>query len=59
MPKAFFVEMPGLSHGASFNACGGRMAFDFINDPEKPPVATCVVRLPGADFGLSVVPATQ
>lgn len=56
MPKAFFVEMPGLSHGASFNACGGRMAFDFINDPEKPPVATCVARLPGADFGLSAVP---
>lgn len=53
MPGAYFVQMPGLSHGASFNACGGRMAFDFINDPLTPPVLTCVARLPGADFAAS------
>ncbi|MFN7110858.1 MAG: alpha/beta fold hydrolase [Brevundimonas sp.] len=53
MPKGFFVQMPGLSHGASFNACGGRMAFDFINDPASPPVMTCVAKLPGADFAAS------
>lgn len=55
MPKAFFVQMPGLSHGASFNACGGRMAFDFVNDPTTPPVMTCVAKLPGADFSASAI----
>ncbi len=53
MPKAFFVQMPGLSHGASFNPCGGRMAFDFINDPSASPVLTCVAKLKGADFAAS------
>lgn len=53
MPKAYFVQMPGLSHGASFNPCGGRMAFDFINDPTSPPVLTCVAKLQGADFAAS------
>jgi len=57
MPKAFFVEMPGLSHGASFNRCGGRMAFDFINDPGAAPVLTCIAQNPGADFGASARPA--
>jgi pimeloyl-ACP methyl ester carboxylesterase len=55
MPKAYFVQMPGLSHGASFNACGGRMAFDFVNDPTAPPAMTCVAKLPGADFAASAV----
>lgn len=53
MPKAVFVLLPGLSHGASFNPCGGRMAFDFINDPQAPPVQTCVSKLAGADFSAS------
>lgn len=57
MPGAYFVEMPGLSHGASFNPCGGRMAFDFITDPAKPPVMTCAARLAGPDFSLSARPA--
>lgn len=55
MPGAFFVQMPGLSHGASFNPCGGRMAFDFINNPATPPVLTCVARLEGADFSASAI----
>lgn len=53
MPKAFFVLMPGLSHGASFNACGGRVAFNFIDDPTAPPTLTCVAKLAGADFSAS------
>ncbi len=53
MPRAHFVHMPGLSHGASFNPCGGRIAFDFINDPTSPPVLTCVAKLQGADFAAS------
>jgi pimeloyl-ACP methyl ester carboxylesterase len=57
MPKALFVQIPGRSHGASFNACGGRMAFDFINDPATPPVMTCIAASPGADFGQSATPA--
>ena len=57
MPKAFFVQMPGLSHGASFNPCGGRMAFQFINDPAAAPILTCVAKLKGADFALSAAKA--
>jgi pimeloyl-ACP methyl ester carboxylesterase len=57
MPKAYFVLMPGLSHGASFNACGGRMAFDFINNPTAPPTLTCVSKLAGADFSASATEA--
>lgn len=57
MPNALFVELAGRSHGASFNACGGRMAFDFIVDPTTPPDMTCVAKLPGIDFGLSAAPA--
>lgn len=57
MPRAHFVQMPGLSHGASFNPCGGRMAFDFINDPTTPPVLTCVAKLQGADFAASAADA--
>lgn len=59
MPKALFVELPGFSHGASFNRCGGRMAFDFINTPETSPNLTCVAALPGVDFGLSAAPTVN
>lgn len=58
MPNAMFVELPGRSHGASFNACGGRMAFDFIVDPTTPPAMTCMAKLPGIDFGLSAAATT-
>jgi pimeloyl-ACP methyl ester carboxylesterase len=57
MPRAHFVLMPGLSHGASFNPCGGRKAFDFITDPATPPVLTCVAKLQGADFAASAATA--
>lgn len=53
MPNAVFVQMPGLSHGASFNRCGGTMAVAFIHDPEKAPDLTCVAKTRGADFSLS------
>lgn len=59
MSRAHFVLMPGLSHGASFNPCGGRMAFDFINDPAAPPALTCVAKLQGADFAASAAAADQ
>lgn len=55
MPNATFVEMPGLSHGASFNRCGGMMAVSFIRDPTAPPDVVCANRMRGADFGLSAV----
>lgn len=57
MSRALFVEVPGRSHGASFNACGGRAAVDFIRDPAAPPSLACVAALPGVDFGLSATPA--
>jgi len=53
MPNATFVQMPGLSHGASFNRCGGMMAVSFIRDPAAAPDVVCANRMRGADFGLS------
>lgn len=53
MPNATFVQMPGLSHGASFNRCGGMMAVAFIRDPAAAPDVVCANRMRGADFGLS------
>lgn len=53
MPNAMFALMPGLSHGASFNRCGGMAAVAFIRDPASPPDLGCVARLRGADFSLS------
>jgi len=58
MPNATFVQMPGLSHGASFNRCGGMMAVGFIRDPAAPADVVCANRMRGADFGLSAAPAT-
>ncbi|RZJ46448.1 MAG: alpha/beta fold hydrolase [Brevundimonas sp.] len=56
MSKATFVEMPGLSHGASFNRCGGLMAVAFIRDPDTTPDVVCANRMRGADFALSAGP---
>ena len=53
MPKATFVSMPGLSHGASFNRCGGMMAVAFFRDPDAAPDVVCANRMRGADFSLS------
>lgn len=51
MPSATVVEMPGRSHGASFNGCGGKMAVAFITDPATPPRADCALKQLGPDFG--------
>lgn len=56
MPRATFVSMPGLSHGASFNRCGGMMAVAFFRDPDATPDVVCANRMRGADFGLSAAP---
>jgi pimeloyl-ACP methyl ester carboxylesterase len=51
MPNTSFVEMPGRSHGASFNGCGGKMAVAFITDPTTPLRADCALKQSGPDFG--------
>lgn len=55
MPNARFVQMPGLSHGASFNRCGAQVMLAFLDAPaERTLSLDCVTRMRGADFGLSV-----
>jgi pimeloyl-ACP methyl ester carboxylesterase len=56
MPNATFMLMPGLSHGSSFNRCGGTTAVAFIRDPATVPDVSCAARLRGADFSLSAAP---
>ncbi|WP_426744532.1 alpha/beta fold hydrolase [Myxococcus faecalis] len=57
MPHARYVEMPGQSHGASFNRCGGEITLAFLRAPEAPLPLDCVTKLRGADFGQSAAVA--
>jgi pimeloyl-ACP methyl ester carboxylesterase len=51
LPNAAFVQMPGRSHGASFNGCAGAITVAFIADPSRLPPLDCAARQRGADFG--------
>lgn len=52
MPNARFVQIPGQSHGAMFNRCGGQMTLAFLHDPGAPLSGDCIAKLPGTVFGL-------
>lgn len=53
LPNAQFVLMPGRAHGASFNACAGKLTVAFINDPARPLDTRCVAQARGPDWSLS------
>ncbi len=53
MPNAQVVLMPGKSHGAGFNRCGGTIELAFIADPKAPLDTTCALKMRGADFRLN------
>jgi pimeloyl-ACP methyl ester carboxylesterase len=53
LSKAYYVEMRGRSHGASFNACGLQITTAFLRDPSSPPPVGCALTLRGADFSQS------
>ncbi len=53
MPNARYVEFRGHSHGAGFNACGAELVTAFLRAPGSPLPTDCVLKLRGADFGLS------
>ncbi len=50
LPNARFVLMPGKSHGAGFNRCGGTIEMAFLRDPTAPLDTTCVFEMPSVDF---------
>lgn len=52
MPNARFVQIPGQSHGAMFNRCGGQMTLAFLHDPGAPLSGDCIAKLPGTVFVL-------
>lgn len=56
LPNAHFVELRGLSHGASFSPCGSQLLMAFLKAPGTAPPAGCALQLRGADFGLSARP---
>ncbi len=58
LPNARFVLMPGRSHGAGFNRCGGTMELAFLHDPTGPLDTTCVLQMPTADFTPPPSPAS-
>jgi pimeloyl-ACP methyl ester carboxylesterase len=53
MPRAFYVELRGQSHGAGFHPCGREIARAFLRGPESPPPVGCALQLRGPDFGAS------
>lgn len=50
LSKAYYVEMRGQSHGASFNRCGVEIISSFLRDPGSPPPVGCALTDRGADF---------
>jgi len=50
LPNARVVLMPGQSHGAGFNRCGGRLETAFLRDPQGVLDTGCVVAMPSASF---------
>lgn len=50
MPNARFVQVPGQSHGAMFNRCGGQMTLAFLHDPSASLNGDCLAKLPGVAF---------
>ena len=50
LTHARFVLMPGQTHGAGFNRCGGTIEPAFLRDPSAPLDTTCVLTMPTADF---------
>ncbi len=62
MPNARFVQIPGQSHGAMFNRCGGQMTLAFLHDPGAPLSGDCIAKLHGTVFvsdERSAVPAMK
>jgi pimeloyl-ACP methyl ester carboxylesterase len=50
LPNARFVQIPGQSHGAMFNRCGGQMTLAFLRDPSAPLDGDCVAKATGVAF---------
>lgn len=50
MPNARFAQVPGQSHGAMFNRCGGQMTLAFLHDPSASLNGDCLGKLPGVAF---------
>ena len=50
MPNARFVQIPGQSHGAMFNRCGGQLTLAFLRDPGAPLTLDCIAKMPGVVF---------
>jgi len=50
MPNARFVLVPGQSHGAMFNRCGGQLTLAFLHDPSAPLNLDCIMKSVGVDF---------
>lgn len=51
MTNARFVQVPGQSHGAMFNRCGGQMTIAFLRDPRAPLDGDCIAKMAGLAFG--------
>jgi pimeloyl-ACP methyl ester carboxylesterase len=47
MPNARFVQVPGQSHGAMFNRCGGQMTLAFLRDPHSSLNGDCIAKMAG------------
>jgi pimeloyl-ACP methyl ester carboxylesterase len=50
MPNSRFVQIPGQSHGAMFNRCGGQLTVAFLRDPRAPLTLDCIASMQGVVF---------
>ncbi len=53
MPRAYYVEVRGQSHGAGLHPCGLAITQSFLRAPDAPPPVGCALQLRGPDFGAS------
>lgn len=51
MTNARFVQVPGQSHGAMFNRCGGQITMAFLRDPRAQLNGDCIAKMAGTAFG--------
>lgn len=58
MPRAYYVELRGQSHGAGFHPCGREITAAFLSDPASVPAVGCTLQMRGADFGASARPGS-
>ena len=52
LPRSVRFELKGESHGIFITACGSQLMASFLDDPTRPPPASCVSNRPGLQLAI-------